>query len=218
MQVASCILEKWTGPSISLTLCPFPIFTRPRFKSSQNGPLLLWARELFCSPRAPCYKSQCTCCFGGWLSPSQADSAAGRHVAWPCIFPYSLLYPMLWVCTKSWLSSVAGSCTPRELLLYPSMNPQSSVLLSIPGVHPLGLFGSSSPEQPATALHSLCVLTAAVTLIETVVLVLTRSLCSLLHLRAWFKVPLDTRIQRYSGPSDKVMWHLHNASTSACEF
>lgn len=47
VHVAFCILEKWTGPSISLTLCPFPIFTRPRFKSSQNGPLLLWAVSSF---------------------------------------------------------------------------------------------------------------------------------------------------------------------------
>lgn len=136
---------------------PLPIFTRPRFKSSQNGPLLLWACELFCSPRAPCYKSQCACSFGGWLSSLQADSAAGRSVVWPCIFPYSLLYPMLRVYTKSWLSSVAGFCTPRELLLYPSMNPQSSVLLCIPGVHPLGLLevpALSSRQQPYTPFVS----------------------------------------------------------------
>lgn len=61
-------------------------------------------------------------------------------------------------------------------------------------------FGSSSPEHPAAALHSLCVLTAALTLTETVILFLTRSLYSFLYLRAWLKVPLDIRIPRYSSP------------------
>lgn len=96
MHSASCILEKWTELGLSFGLCPFPVCTRQRFRSSQMG---LCCFELCCNAGRHVGSPGAQALWEAELpSPLQADSAAGRS-AGPCTFPCSCLCPVPRACT-----------------------------------------------------------------------------------------------------------------------